>query len=169
MRVLLRHRVIPCWVRWDRAMVPPEGRVRGICRDTIYCNGNHSETEAKTLLHSGAACWAPCPQDRNILLSHVVILSSEGPAFVFSSLATSSPCPPCFWGKKCRRISTRRPIRRFIMPRGSELVRRASVRQHGPDLARPAARGFEYKMPAIGRPGGPLVPSGISGEFANLV
>jgi hypothetical protein len=29
-------------------MVPPEGRVRGICRDTIYPNGNRGETEAKT-------------------------------------------------------------------------------------------------------------------------
>jgi hypothetical protein len=29
----------------DRAIVPPEGRVRGICRDTIYCSGNGGKTE----------------------------------------------------------------------------------------------------------------------------
>ena len=61
-----------------------------------------------------------------------------------------------------------RPVGRFVVAGGGELVRGGAVGEHGPDLASAAASGFEDDVATIGGPGGALVAAGIAGEFADL-
>src|ERR1700692_4518312 len=51
----------------------------------------------------------------------------------------------------------RRPVGRFVLALERQLPRHAAIRQHGPNVPRAGARGFENEVPSIRRPAGPLV------------
>ena len=116
----------------DRAMVPPEGQVRGICRNTIYCIWN--DGEIKELVREKTQV----PLGRNDGLVVVDMLAGG-------------------------------PVGRFVVAGGSELMGRSAISEHGPDLARTAAGGFEDDVTTIGSPTGTLIAAGIARELAELV
>ena len=61
------------------------------------------------------------------------------------------------------------PVGGFVVAGVSELVRLGAVGEHGPDLARAAASGFEDDVAAIGSPGGAFIAAGIAGNFEDMV
>src|SRR5208282_2902253 len=61
------------------------------------------------------------------------------------------------------------PVGGFVVAAGCELMRGGAIGQHGPDLARAAARGFKDEVAAVGSPTGAFVAAAVAGEFADLV
>src|SRR5712691_187154 len=70
--------------------------------------------------------------------------------------------------KSTPQLSSRRPIGRFIVAAGRQLVRLRTVCQHGPDLPGAAAGRFENQVAAIGGPAGTLVAALVAGQLDDL-
>src|ERR1700732_3532693 len=62
-----------------------------------------------------------------------------------------------------------RPVGRLVVTVGGELVSLRAVGQHGPDLARAGAGGFEDQVATVRGPARALVASFIAGELDNLL
>src|SRR5580704_14458153 len=75
------------------------------------------------------------------------------------SLAVSSTAVWLLW----------RPVGRLVVTVGGELVSLGAVGQHGPDLTRSSAGGFEDEVATVGGPPGALVAPFIAGELDNLL
>ena len=56
----------------------------------------------------------------------------------------------------------------FVVAGSGELMRLRAIGEHGPDLARAAARGFEHDVAAVRSPTGTFVAAGVAGDFDEL-
>src|SRR5580658_3648367 len=61
-----------------------------------------------------------------------------------------------------------RPVGRFVLALIRQLPRQAAIGEHGPDVPRAGARGFENKVTSVGRPAGPLVATLVARQFHEL-
>src|SRR5882762_6533378 len=60
------------------------------------------------------------------------------------------------------------PVGGFVVAGCCELVGLGAVGQHGPDLARAGAGGFEDEVAAVGSPAGTFVAAGVAGELEDV-